>query len=97
MLRGDAGATECRRGRAAHDLGGGRRDLPRHRPRRDVRGLLFDARVELMAEETETEIREELAAADAVRPEKFERAICIRGLKNQLGDAVIHEDRKSVV
>src|SRR3546814_8469174 len=44
-----------------------------------------------MAEETETEIREELAAADAVRPEKFERAICIRGLKNQFGDAVIHD------
>ena len=44
-----------------------------------------------MAEETDIEIREELAAADAVRPEKFERAICIRGLKNQFGDAVIHD------
>src|SRR3546814_1538981 len=48
---------------------------PRHRARCAFRGLLFDARVELMAEETEIEIREELAAADAVRPEKFERAI----------------------
>ena len=45
-----------------------------------------------MADETDIEIREELAAADAVRPEKFERAICIRGLKNQFGDAVVHED-----
>ncbi|UKK84022.1 ABC transporter ATP-binding protein [Sphingopyxis sp. BSN-002] len=38
------------------------------------------------------EIKEELAAADAVRPEKFEYAIRIRGLKNQFGDAVIHEN-----
>jgi len=45
-----------------------------------------------MGEETEQEIKEELAAADAVRPEKFETAICIRGLKNQFGDAVVHED-----
>ena len=45
-----------------------------------------------MSEEVEQEIKEELAAADAVRPEKFETAICIRGLKNQFGDAVIHED-----
>ncbi|HJS12585.1 ABC transporter ATP-binding protein [Sphingopyxis sp.] len=45
-----------------------------------------------MAEEIEQEIKEELAAADAVRPEKFETAICIRGLKNQFGDAVVHED-----
>ena len=44
-----------------------------------------------MTEETDIEIREELAAADAVRPEKFEHAICIRGLKNQFGDAVIHD------
>jgi phospholipid/cholesterol/gamma-HCH transport system ATP-binding protein len=48
--------------------------------------------MELMGEEVEQEIKEELAAADAVRPEKFETAICIRGLKNQFGDAVVHED-----
>jgi phospholipid/cholesterol/gamma-HCH transport system ATP-binding protein len=48
--------------------------------------------MELMSEEIEQEIKEELAAADAVRPEKFETAICIRGLKNQFGDAVVHED-----
>ena len=45
-----------------------------------------------MSEESDLEIDEELAAADAVRPEKFDRAICIRGLKNQFGDAVVHED-----
>ncbi|MEI4505399.1 ABC transporter ATP-binding protein [Sphingopyxis sp. CCNWLW253] len=45
-----------------------------------------------MSEEIEQEIKEELAAADAVRPEKFDEAICIRGLRNQFGDAVIHED-----
>ena len=45
-----------------------------------------------MSEEIAQEIEEELAAADAVRPEKFETAICIRGLKNQFGDAVVHED-----
>ncbi|WP_332819272.1 ABC transporter ATP-binding protein [Sphingopyxis sp.] len=45
-----------------------------------------------MSEEVEQEIKDELAAADAVRPEKFEQAICIRGLKNQFGDAVVHED-----
>ena len=45
-----------------------------------------------MSEEVEQEIKEELAAADAVRPEKFETAICIRGLKNQFGAAVVHED-----
>ena len=45
-----------------------------------------------MSEEIEQEIKEELAAADAVRPEKLETAICIRGLKNQFGDAVVHED-----
>jgi phospholipid/cholesterol/gamma-HCH transport system ATP-binding protein len=48
--------------------------------------------MELMSEEIEQEIKEELAAADAVRPEKFDEAICIRGLRNQFGDAVIHED-----
>ncbi len=45
-----------------------------------------------MSEEVAQEIKEELAAADAVRPEKFETAICIRGLKNQFGDAVVHEN-----
>lgn len=45
-----------------------------------------------MSGEIEQEISEELAAADAVRPEKFEKAICIRNLKNQFGDAVVHED-----
>lgn len=44
-----------------------------------------------MAEEEQIEIAEELAAADAVRPEKFEHAICIRGLVNKFGDAVIHD------
>jgi phospholipid/cholesterol/gamma-HCH transport system ATP-binding protein len=48
--------------------------------------------MELMSEEVAQEIKEELAAADAVRPEKFETAICIRGLKNQFGDAVVHEN-----
>ena len=38
------------------------------------------------------ETQAEIAAADAVRPEKFEYAIRIRGLKNQFGDAVIHEN-----
>jgi len=38
------------------------------------------------------EIMEELAAAEAVRPEKFEYAIRIRGLRNQFGDAVIHDN-----
>lgn len=46
-----------------------------------------------MADEIEQqEIKEELAAADAVRPEKFEFAIRIRGLRNQFGDAVVHDD-----
>lgn len=45
-----------------------------------------------MSEEIQAEIKEEIAAADAVRPEKFEYAIRIRGLKNQFGDAVIHEN-----
>ncbi len=44
-----------------------------------------------MSDEAEQEIREELAAADAVRPERFEYAIRIRGLVNQFGDAVIHD------
>lgn len=44
-----------------------------------------------MSEEIEQEIREEIAAADAVRPEQFEYAIRIRGLVNQFGDAVIHD------
>jgi phospholipid/cholesterol/gamma-HCH transport system ATP-binding protein len=48
--------------------------------------------MELMADEVEQEeIREELAAAEAVRPEKFEFAIRVRGLVNQFGDAVIHD------
>jgi phospholipid/cholesterol/gamma-HCH transport system ATP-binding protein len=49
--------------------------------------------MELMAPDDEQQqaIAEELAAADAVRPETFERAICIRGLRNQFGDAVIHD------
>lgn len=45
-----------------------------------------------MSEELQAEIKEELAAADAVRPEKFEYAIRIRGLRNQFGDAVIHDN-----
>lgn len=44
-----------------------------------------------MAEEEQVEIAEEIAAADAVRPEQFEHAICIRGLVNKFGDAVIHD------
>jgi phospholipid/cholesterol/gamma-HCH transport system ATP-binding protein len=47
--------------------------------------------MELMSEEIQAEIREELAAAEAVRPETFEYAIRIRGLRNQFGDAVIHD------
>jgi phospholipid/cholesterol/gamma-HCH transport system ATP-binding protein len=47
--------------------------------------------MELMSEEIQAEIREELAAAEAVRPETFEYAIRIRGLHNQFGDAVIHD------
>jgi len=45
-----------------------------------------------MTEETDAEIREELAAADAVQPESHDHAIRIRGLCNQFGDAVVHED-----
>nr|HMN54026.1 ATP-binding cassette domain-containing protein [Sphingopyxis sp.] len=44
-----------------------------------------------MSEENRAEIKEELAAADAVRPETFEYAIRVRGLRNQFGDAVIHD------
>lgn len=39
----------------------------------------------------QAEIRQELASAEAVRPEKFEFAIRIRGLVNQFGDAVVHD------
>ena len=42
-------------------------------------------------EEERAEIEQELAAADAVRPERFDVAICVRGLVNQFGDAVIHD------
>ena len=45
-----------------------------------------------MSDEVQAEIREELAAAEAVRPETFEFAIRIRGLRNQFGDAVIHDN-----
>ena len=46
-----------------------------------------------MADEIEEQqVREELAAADAVRPEQYEIAIRIRGLVNRFGDAVIHDD-----
>ncbi|WP_422060447.1 ABC transporter ATP-binding protein [Sphingopyxis sp.] len=44
-----------------------------------------------MTEEVQAEIQEELAAADAVRPEKFEYPIRIRGLVNQFGDTIIHD------
>ncbi|PQM26802.1 ABC transporter ATP-binding protein [Sphingopyxis lindanitolerans] len=44
-----------------------------------------------MNEETPAEIKDELAAADAVRPETFEYAIHVRGLRNQFGDAIIHD------
>ncbi|MDK2759849.1 MAG: ABC transporter ATP-binding protein [Sphingopyxis sp.] len=45
-----------------------------------------------MSDEIDQDIAEELAAADAVRPDRFENAICIRGLWNQFGDTVIHEN-----
>ena len=45
-----------------------------------------------MTEEIEQAIEEELAAADAVRPETHDMAIRIRGLRNQFGDVVIHDD-----
>lgn len=44
-----------------------------------------------MNDETSAEINDELAAADAVRPETFEYAIHVRGLVNRFGDAVIHD------
>ncbi|MGQ3100081.1 ABC transporter ATP-binding protein [Sphingopyxis solisilvae] len=44
-----------------------------------------------MSEEIDEQLAEELAAADAVRPESFDHAIRIRGLVNQFGDAVIHD------
>lgn len=44
-----------------------------------------------MSEEIDQELAEELAAADAVRPDSFDYAIRIRGLVNQFGDAVIHD------
>lgn len=42
-------------------------------------------------EAEEQQVQEELAAADAVRPDEHENAICVRGLVNKFGDAVIHE------
>jgi len=47
--------------------------------------------MELMAEPIDEQLAEELAAADAVRPDEFDYAIRIRGLVNQFGDAVIHD------
>ncbi len=44
-----------------------------------------------MADPIDEQLEEELAAADAVRPEEFDYAIRIRGLVNQFGDAVIHD------
>ncbi|RYD43647.1 MAG: ABC transporter ATP-binding protein [Sphingomonadales bacterium] len=44
-----------------------------------------------MADPIDQQLEEELAAADAVRPEEFDYAIRIRGLVNQFGDAVIHD------
>lgn len=44
-----------------------------------------------MGAEEERDIREEIAAADAVRPETFDYAIRIRGLVNRFGDVVIHD------
>lgn len=44
-----------------------------------------------MNAEEERDIREEIAAADAVRPETFDYAIRIRGLVNRFGDVVIHD------
>ncbi|MGB7409549.1 ABC transporter ATP-binding protein [Sphingopyxis granuli] len=41
--------------------------------------------------EQEEEIRQEIAAAEAVRPEQFEYAIRVRGLVNRFGDAVVHD------
>lgn len=44
-----------------------------------------------MTEPIDEQLEEELAAADAVRPDEFDYAIRIRGLVNQFGDAVIHD------
>ncbi len=44
-----------------------------------------------MSDEIDEQVAEELAAADAVRPDAFDYAIRIRGLVNQFGDAVIHD------
>ncbi len=44
-----------------------------------------------MSDEIDEQVAEELAAADAVRPDEFDHAIRIRGLVNQFGDAVIHD------
>lgn len=44
-----------------------------------------------MSDPIEEQVAEELAAADAVRPDEFDYAIRIRGLVNQFGDAVIHD------
>lgn len=44
-----------------------------------------------MSDEIDEQVAEELAAADAVRPDEFDYAIRIRGLVNQFGDAVIHD------
>ncbi len=44
-----------------------------------------------MSDEIDEQVAQELAAADAVRPEAFDYAIRIRGLVNQFGDAVIHD------
>jgi phospholipid/cholesterol/gamma-HCH transport system ATP-binding protein len=47
--------------------------------------------MELMNDAIEEQVAEELAAADAVRPDEFDYAIRIRSLVNQFGDAVIHD------
>lgn len=44
-----------------------------------------------MSDEIDQKLAEELAAADAVRPDSFDYAIRIRGLVNRFGDAVIHD------
>ena len=44
-----------------------------------------------MSEPIDEQLEQELAAADAVRPDEFDYAIRIRGLVNQFGDAVIHD------
>lgn len=44
-----------------------------------------------MREETSVQASRDMAAADAVRPETFAYAIRVRGLKNQFGDAVVHD------